>query len=271
MRPDPGKLARAAVLAAGMAALAVGALASGSPSVSGLSAYVVTPGSALGIDGQGFTQFGTSDCTVGQAPSVTFYHLPDLAQTQVAPKSLNAPDCTDTHINLTVPGNLADGAQVGVAAFDNIGSSHQTGHNLQVTILPTISGISPASGQLGTNSVTVSGANLRPPTMPQNPQLTLACGTLGSWTGSSVSFNPDNQSCNQSLRFNVLKDASSQASTQQISLAAGAYTFLPPTVNGGNLGSATVGKTIAIAGQYLGPSAGQVTFGGGVTNPASSW
>ncbi|MHB8507435.1 MAG: IPT/TIG domain-containing protein [Candidatus Dormibacteria bacterium] len=271
MRGQVDRILRA-IIVAGLAsvAAATGAGATSNVHVDGLSAFLVSAGSKISITGHGFTQYGNgTDCTIGTAPKVLFYHLSGPNQVDppvsVDPITSDSSNCSDTTVNVNVP-NLGDAARVAVQE----GGGTTSNSNLEITFPSTVGGINPSSGPVGTPRFTISGSNLKPPTLAPNSNLSISCGALNSWSNTSVVINPQNSSCAANLGFKVSIDASNPSNTQSVALSAPGYVFLAPSLNGGPLPSSAVGQRITLGGQYLG-SSGTVFFNGGAAGQGTSW
>lgn len=238
--------------------------------IDSVDAWVVRNGQLISIKGSNFTNFGTADCTTGTAPQVNFLDMqgnPLNPPQTVAPKSNDSTNCTDTMIKTTVPAAISGATRVQV--IDGAGKA--SNNNLELTIQPTAD-TSNRVGGIG-SGVTITGSNLRPPTVVQSQaSLSFAGATrsVGWAPDGSVTFSPGQGSGSIQLDFDVHIDAANAASTVHVSVPAGSFTFQPPSLAGGALPRTTVGKVVNLSGSWLGANAGSVTFSGGGASVTAS-
>ena len=253
-------------LAITLAAMSVGAAGFGQPpTVSGLSSYVVSPGQVLTVAGNHFSSdLSPGDCGLSGAPTVVFNAIDGSGAHAVKPSSTGAAVCTNTMVKVQVPA-FGTGATVYVVDSANQPSNtSSSGFYPQVTVQPS-GGVSPTSGPVGTQ-VTVNGANLKPPTVASTPNFNLTIGgqaRAATW-GGSISFSPGTTSGDTQVSFAVSGDANNAASpTQAVTVDAGAFTFLSPSLQTSAISGQVVGNRVTLSGANLG-SGGTVSFSGGV-------
>ncbi len=267
------RIIRAGMLA-GMGSL-VGVVASASfgnpPTVSGLSPWISSPGQQIVISGNHFSSEISSDCSLSGPPTVNFKGLDGHVISGIRPASNGSADCSNTAVKVTVPTGFADGARIQVV--DSGGQA--SNDNLEMTLQPTAM-VSPASGQVGvTASISATnGTNLHPVTVPSGAKLHLTypgIDTLLSSWGNQIAFNPNNQSGSAQVSFPVYVDVYNPSSQQTVTVPAGGYMFLPPSVTPGqSFSGKVVGDQVTIKGANLG-SAGNVTFPGGPVGQGQTW
>ena len=260
-------------LAITLAAMSVGAAGFGQPpTVSGLSSYVVSPGQVLTVAGNHFSSdLSPGDCGLSGAPTVVFNAIDGSGAHAVKPSSTGAAVCTNTMVKVQVPA-FGTGATVYVVDSANQPSNtSSSGFYPQVTVQPS-GGVSPTSGPVGTQ-VTVNGANLKPPTVASTPNFNLTIGgqaRAATW-GGSISFSPGTTSGDTQVSFAVSGDANNAASpTQAVTVDAGAFTFLSPSLQTSAISGQVVGNRVTLSGANLG-SGGTVSFSGGVPGQGVSW
>jgi hypothetical protein len=255
----------------------VGVVASASfgnpPTVSGLSAWITSPGQPIVINGNHFSNDFSSDCSLSGAPTVNFEGLDGHTISGIRPASTGSQDCTNSSVKVTVPSGFSSGARIRV--IDS--SGQQSNDNWELTLQPAAS-LTPTSGQVGT-SVTVNGSNLHPLTLAPSAQLHLTYPgvniTINSpspgWGNQLPAFSPGNTSGAAQVTFPVSIDANNPSvNVQVVTVPAGSFTFLPPSVSTTAITSKVVGDQIVINGANLG-SGGSVTFPGGPVGQGQSW
>ena len=263
-----------AALLAGLGSLvgvaAYAAQGSNFPNVSGLSAWIFSPGQQVVVSGDHFSNDAfISDCKVSGAPVVIFEAMDGTGHTFASsPASINAADCTNTAVKVPVPGGFLGSARVKVQDFAGKASRD----NLMITIQPSASS-SPASGQVGT-SVTINGSGLHPASVAPNGQLHLVYPGIdthiANW-GDQVGFSPGNTSGSAQLDFPVsINSDNLSANLQTVTVPAGSYQFLPPTASGGAIAGKVVGDRLTLGGANLG-SSGSVGFSGSAGGQGVSW
>jgi hypothetical protein len=269
------KLLRAAflvTLALSATVMTTGASQFNTPSITGLSAYVVIPGQTyITLTGDRFSSDFAGDCNFAGRPTVHFV-TPDTFDHQVQPDSGNSDQCTNQTARVRVP-NLGPSAKVYLTdPYGHNTNTSGSGFYPQVTAQPSGVGLSPSSGQVGTQ-VSVVGNNLHPPTLAGNPNYSLTIGGAGRSAsfGNSIGFTPGNTSGVVHVSFNVSGDANNNNNqVSGVGVDAGTYTFNPPSLQTGSLGGHVVGDRLNLAGANLG-SGGSVSFPGGVGGQGISW
>ncbi|MFN2462517.1 MAG: hypothetical protein ABR573_01275, partial [Candidatus Dormibacteria bacterium] len=153
------------VLAVAMGLAGIVGLASSygpAPTITGLSAHVVSPSQDLVVSGYSFSsdQF-PNDCAsaVGGLPTVHFAPLNGAPVLDAQPAGSDREHCTDYSVHVAVPGGFTGAARVSLTDP----SGQPSNNNMVVTLVPQ-AGLSPSAGQTGVTS-SLRGSGLRPPTL----------------------------------------------------------------------------------------------------------
>lgn len=265
-------------LLSGLLALGVDASETNHPVISGLSTYVVTGGQQLTVSGDHFSSdISTGDCGIHGAPTVRFYPFNSTGHIDAAGRGTDAANCTNGMVKVNVPGSLAGAARVSVVDYQGLESNTGPGGFQPTVTVQPVASVNPSAGQVGT-TVTIQGANLKPPTTANASASTIpvsvgGASRSGSWGPTAISFEPGTSSGEVQASFTVFTDAGDQANPAKlvnVLVDAGNFSFLPPSLDATGLGRHVVGDRLTLPGHNLG-SSGSITFPGGLRGGGVSW
>jgi len=236
------------------------------PTITGLSPWVVSAGDVLTVSGTDLAN-SLGGCTAfGTAPTVYFTGLEDGADHQGQLVGTDSSNCTNSMLKVVVPSGFSGGARVYVV---DPGGQRSKNDNFEITLQPTAT-LTPASGQVGT-IVTINGSNLPPPTLAPAPYNEMNFTYPGINSSLPSSFQPGDTSGSAQITLHVSTDADNpSANLQTVTVPAGSYQFLPPSVNTTPIAGKGVGDQVTISGANLG-SGGSVTFTGGLHGQSLNW
>ena len=268
----------AAFFVFGVGALAADASGEGAtPTVSGVSAHLVSPNQDLVVTGTGFSSdLAPGDCTspVAGAPTVHFKPLSGAAQVDARPAGTDATHCSNTAVHVAIPVALSGGARVSLT--DTAG--HTSNDNQVVTVGPVAS-VNPSAGQTGA-ATTIQGSGLRPGSLASPNGVSLTVGGQprgfadGAWNDNRLPFDPRNAGGAVVLSFLVVNDlnrpSSDPGNVTRVDFNAGNYTFQAPSADQSAITHQTVGSRVHLSGHNLG-SGGTVSFPGAGTQRGASW
>jgi len=224
------------VTAGGVASNGVTFTVAVAPSISSLSPTSGPVGTSVTIAG---SNFGSTQGTV------TFN---GAAATQIG-------SWTPTSISATVPSSATTGPVVVTAA-----GLASNGVTFTVTVAPSISGLSPTSGPVGT-SVTISGTNFGATQGTSTVTFNGVAATPTSWGATSIVVPVPTGATTGPVVVTVA------------GLASNGVTFtLPPTITGLSVTSGAVGTSVTISGTNFGATQGSstVTFNGIAVDPTKT-
>ena len=198
------------------------------PSITGLSPNSGAIGSSVTIAGSNFNAQGAGS-------TVTFGGIPAV------------PISSWTSNSITV--NVPSGAISGNVVVTDAGGVTSNGMNFTVVVSPTITSLTPSSGEPGA-SVSIAGSNF-----------TSSVGT--------VTFNGLPASTTSWTNTNITAVVPNGATSGNVVVTSGglqsngaAFTVLVPTISNTAPTSGVAGTIVTLTGSNFGGSAGTVTFGG---------
>lgn len=227
--PTGASTGNVVVTAAGGVASAGGSFTvTPAPSITSLTPNTGTIGSSVTIAGANFNAQGTGS-------KVTFNGT----------QATSITNWTSTSITAVVPTGATTGNVVVTAA----GGVSSTGANFTVATAPSITSLTPTSGEPGA-SVTITGTNFT--TITGTVTFNGQVASTSSWSNASiVAVVPNGASSG-----NVVATASGLQSNSV------AFTVLVPSITSLNPTSGSPGVSVTITGTNFGTSAGTVTFAG---------
>ena len=198
------------------------------PSITGLSPNSGTIGSSVTIAGSNFNAQGAGS-------AVTFGGIPATSITSWTSNSITV--------------NVPTGAISGNVVVTDAGGVTSNGVNFTVVVTPTITSLTPSSGEPGA-SVSIAGSNF-----------TSSVGT--------VTFNGLPASTTSWTNTNVTAVVPNGATSGNVVVTSGglqsngaAFTVLVPTISNTAPTSGVAGTIVTLTGSNFGGNAGTVTFGG---------
>ncbi|MGI8608294.1 MAG: hypothetical protein ACR2MY_03550 [Candidatus Dormibacteria bacterium] len=238
------------------------------PVISGLNQHVVAAGFGLVITGSHFSNDATGNCdAVGGTPTVHFVPLNGANEQTVSPDGQH---CSDTQVQVPVSAAISGAARVALTD----GSGHISRQAPVITIQP-IASLSRSTGDVGSGPLQVIGANLQPPNlMPGSTSATYAGSPVSGLTNTGVTFSPGNASGDFQISFQVCDNGDDNCARHEpVTITAGHYTFVPPTLDPLTLTHQVVGSRLTLTGQNLGssPQPVSVTFSGGRRGQSVTW
>jgi YD repeat-containing protein len=198
------------------------------PSITGLSPNSGATGSSVTISGSNFNAQGTgSTVAFGGIPAATISNW------------------SSNSITLNVP----SGAISGNVVVTDAGGVTSNGLNFTVVVTPTITSLTPSSGEPGA-SVSIAGTNF-------------------TATAGTVTFNGLSASTTNWTNTSVTAVVPNGATSGNIVVTSGglqsngaAFTVLVPTINNAAPATGAAGTIVTLTGSNFGASAGTVTFAG---------